>query len=125
MRQTTILLAILALFLFGCSPSLKLLMQIDKEDKAIKRQLRLQEARFDLLVKDLDRNRIKKGSSKRDIIARYGEPISELAGDNQGQLRRLLYRYPLQYFNATKVYLYFDNTDILVRWDVIARDEDE
>ncbi len=105
----------------SCSQNLKLLLQINDEDKAFKQQLRLQEKGFSLLSKDLERNWLKVGTLKKDIIARYGQPILELPTQMQEEPIKLLYRYPTKYFDSPKVYLYFDNNQALTRWDTVIR----
>ncbi|MBU2540466.1 MAG: hypothetical protein KJ593_01055 [Candidatus Omnitrophica bacterium] len=117
-----IILVSLALFLAGCSQNLNLLLRLDKENKAINRQLKLQEGKFELLLADIERGSIKQGLTKKYIIARYGEPILEIPLEGRVGLMKLLYRRPLEYFNTTKVYLYFDSSEKLLKWDVIVRD---
>lgn len=120
MRKITLVLLSL-LLLTSCGPNLKLLLQINDEDKAFKQQLRLQERGFSLLQQDLKRNQLKVGALKKDIIARYGQPILEQSSQAQTETQKLLYRYPTKYFDSSKVYLFFDNNQSLIRWDILNR----
>lgn len=119
--QRIIPILILGLFLVSCSQNLKLLLQINEEDKAFQKQLKLQEKGFSLLLKDLEGNRIKVGALKKDIITRYGEPILEQSSQEQPETQKLLYRYPTKYFDSPKVYLYFDSNQALTGWDTVNR----
>lgn len=123
--KLAILLLTLMFSLSGCSQPLKLLMRLNSEDKALSRQLKLGQRRFDLLVRDIERGRLKIGDSEKSILARYGEPVLRLGVEANEQFEKLLYRYPMQYFNSSKVYLYFDASDRLMKWSMIDPVRDE
>ncbi|MEW6008837.1 MAG: hypothetical protein AB1629_04300 [Candidatus Omnitrophota bacterium] len=110
-----------ALLLASCSQNLKLLLQINNEDKVLKRDLRLEERGFSLLLHDLKQDKLKLGTLKKDIIARYGHPILEFPLQTESAVEKLLYRYPTKYFDSEKVYLYFDNNNELTDWDILER----
>ena len=63
--------------------------------------------KFDLLFKDVESDKIGKGARKEYIISRYGEPVLEDGGV-------FLYRKSAIFFNSPKVYLEFDDKDILI-----------
>lgn len=113
-----LLLLCLIIFLSGCSESLQQLMDIDRNDKAIRRELSSGEKNFDLLLRDVERGRVLAGAEKADIIKRYGKPVLE-SFDEASELDKLLYRYPTKYFAAPKVYLYFNREQRLVRLELV------
>jgi hypothetical protein len=121
MRRITAIILVLLFFSGGCSPQLQILMRINSEDKAIKQQLKIQEKKFDILLEDIKRGALKAGASKDYIISRYGQPILEIPKRDSTETVALLYRYPTDYFGATKVYLYCDAAGKLLRWDILER----
>lgn len=96
---------------------MNLLLEINKEDKAIKHDIALGAKRFDLLLKDIEADKLKPGLEKRAVLARYGQPVLEFPADDQTE--KLLYRHPVKYFDSPKVYLYFDSNQKLAKWDTI------
>lgn len=120
MKHITIALLALAVFLSGCSQNLSFLMRLNNEDKALKQQLTIQKNKFDELLKDIKSDRLKTGTTQDSIVGRYGEPILEIP-DAATQETKLLYRHPTDYFGASKAYLYFNNEQKLLRWELIER----
>lgn len=117
--KTFFILTVLAFFLSGCGKSMQLLLEVDKEDKSIKRDICVGAKRFDLLLKDIEAGRLKIGMDKKAVLTRYGEPVLEFPEDNQAE--KLLYRHPLKYFDSPKVYLFFDSNRKLARWETLRR----
>jgi hypothetical protein len=109
------------IFLFGCSPNMQLLLKVNEEDNALKKEIITAHKRFDLLLKDIKHAKLKLGISKKEVFSRYGQPVLESVSDDQEMLVRLLYRYPTKFFGSTKVYLYFDANEKLVKWELIER----
>ena len=66
---------------------------------------------FERLLKDIKACKIKAGMAQSLVIKRYGSPVLE-AHSEVG--KTLLYRNPVVFLHARKVYLNFDEHDILV-----------
>ena len=94
------------LALAGCSQSLRTLMAVGAEQKAQEQYQRRQETLFYRLVKEIETGYLKEGTSRTEIMRRYGDPI--FLGD-----KAVVYRRPGVYFKATKVYMDFDDNDNL------------
>lgn len=102
---------ILILFFTGCSAQLRTLMQLDKEQKEQQKYVESQRKKMQMLLTDIRKNKLKVGKiTKQDIIKFYGEPIMEKKIDDK---QSLLYRDPVDFFPSEKVYLFFDENDIL------------
>jgi hypothetical protein len=99
----------------ACSPELRTLMVISKEQKFQSEYIALQERKFEALLNDIEAERIKAGLTKENCINRYGEPISKKYVDNQ---EVLLLRRPRDFFPSEKVYLYFDEAGLLKEWSL-------
>ncbi len=97
--------------------SLMVLKSLEASQKEISAYVRRQDARFRKLLKHVKRNRLKAGLSKGKCLKAYGEPVLEYdARDGSGQ-KVFLYRYATEYFGSPKVYLYFDQSKSLTRWE--------
>ncbi len=90
----------------GCSQPLRTLMDLDAEQKAQQRYVNSEDAKFAVLVKDIKEHRLQPGGMKHRVIARYGEPVVI-------QDKTFLYRRAQSFFPKTKVYLTFDDKDVL------------
>lgn len=85
-------------------------MELGAEQKAQQRFVHEESRRFDALLRDAKAGRIKKGMRLEEVVARYGEPVVEKARSPQGiegPVTTLLYRNPVVFFGASKVYLDF------------------
>ena len=101
-------------FLFccsGCSQPLRTLMAVNAEQKAQQDSVHKENQQFERLLKDIKACKIKQGMARSLAIKRYGSPVLE-AHSEVG--KTLLYRNPVVFLHATKVYLNFDEHDILV-----------
>jgi len=66
---------------------------------------------------DYERGRLTKGTTRRRILSRYGEPISMKAiEDDPYLLEHFVYRHPEEFFGSEKIYLYFDKDSKLTDW---------
>ncbi len=97
----------LCCFFSGCSQPLRTLMDLGSEQKEQQAFVKKQGVKFDLLLSDIRRARLKIGTPRSEIVARYGGPVLE-------EGNTLLYRKPAEFLNSPKVYLDFDGTDHLV-----------
>lgn len=90
--------------LAGCSQPLRTLVDLGAEQKNQRALVKKEDVRFKVLLDDIRHGRLKIGTTLRSqVIARYGEPV--LVED-----KTLLYRRPVEFFNAPKVYLDFDES---------------
>ncbi len=79
----------------------------------VDRQVKL----FDKLVEDLKAQKLEAGTSQKDFMRLYGEPVLSSTTDDPQAGEVFLYRHPMEYFNTDRVYAYFDETGSLVRWE--------
>ena len=92
-------------------------MAVNSEQKAQGAYVRTQQERFRVLLRDIDRDRVLPGLRQERVVARYGEPVLR-------QGRVFLYRDPVDFFSSAKVYLEFNEQDILSSIEVV-NDEPE
>ncbi len=79
--------------------------------------IKRQESKFKLLLSDVNKGLLKKGTARKQILSRYGEPISiKEIKDDPLFLEQFAYRHPEQFFGSEKVYLFFDKNQTLVQW---------
>ena len=103
----------------GCSQPLRTLMAVGAEQKQQQAVIRNQNLRFESLLKAARTGSLKSGTAKQAIISRYGSPTLEKIPpfglqEEKNIKTTVLYRSPVGYFNSPKVYLDFDENDILV-----------
>ena len=116
---------LLLIFFSGCAAvrnptQMKTLLRLNSSQKQMHSYVRKQERGFDRLCKDIDRKRLKAGLSKKEVISLYGDPILER--EVKGKIQ-WLYRYPTEYFNSDRAYLYFDSSDVLMGWEFDKKEE--
>lgn len=114
---------VLALFFFllaGCSQPLRTLMELGREQKAQQDFVAKAEAQFERLRKDISSGRLTAGELKENVLARYGEPVLE---KTQGGGQIWLYRFPVVFLGAEKVYLSFDARGRLEKIEVIEGED--
>jgi hypothetical protein len=78
------------------------------------------DAKFEKLLAAIDSGEIKQYKTQKDIIRTFGPPI--LAHDDQidgKPVKRVLYRYAIQSQGPKKVYLYYDPSGQLMKWERI------
>jgi hypothetical protein len=99
------------------------LKSIGEAQRNIEQTLARQDRFFNKLLKDIKDGKIKTGMSERAIIDRYGEPVLSRKSPDNASVTIFLYRHPTQYFSSNKVYLYFDKSRRLNRWEYKASTE--
>ena len=82
-------------------------MDLGAEQEAQQSFVRKEKSRFNLLLREARRSRLKLGTPRVEVVSRYGEPILEKG-------KTMLYRSPVEFFGAPKVYLDFDEAQRLV-----------
>jgi len=122
MFRKIILFCSLLIFLSGCAilehkDQLLTLKRLGDDQARQEQFIKRQERNFKLLLADINRGLLKKGTTRQQILSRYGEPISikEIKDDSRFS-EQFAYRHPEQFFGSEKVYLLFDNNQILVEW---------
>ncbi|MFA5039193.1 MAG: hypothetical protein WC732_05895 [Candidatus Omnitrophota bacterium] len=107
MKKKTFAWSLVVLFFCaGCSQPLRTLMELGGEQKAQQAYVRQKQARFEALLRDIERQRLLPGLRKERVVARYGEPVLTEGGV-------FLYRDPVDFVGAKKVYLEFNDRDLL------------
>lgn len=110
------------IFLSGCAilehkDQLLTLKRLGDDQARQEQFLKLQESKFKLLLLDINGGLLKKGTNRKQILSRYGEPISiKEIKDDPVISEQFAYRHPEQFFGSEKVYLLFDKNQILVEW---------
>ncbi len=94
-------LFVFLVFLAGCSPPLRTLMELGKEQDALQGMVKAQGVSFTGLLRDVEKGELAPGTTRAEIIKRYGRPVLE-----RGHV--LLYRHPVAFFEGPKVYLECD-----------------
>ena len=100
----------------GCSQPLRTLMAVGSEQKAQQSFVKIEEARFKAVLGEARAGRIKKGTARENIVARYGEPIINTES-------YFLYRDPVGFFDSPKVYLDFDEKGALTGTRITEREQ--
>jgi hypothetical protein len=98
------------------------------DDQARQEQfLKRQEKKFQLLLSDYEKGRLKQGTAQKKILSRYGEPVSfkEQLEDQSGVTEEFVYRHPEQFFGSEKIYLYFNKDSKLINWQYQPAAEDD
>jgi hypothetical protein len=112
---------LLAWFFAGCAGGLQglaVLRGYSSEQAQTARQIKVQKNRLRILISDIEKNNIETGMSYKNILHRYGEPVLVWNMEPASSAsRKVLYRDPVEYFYTDRVYLYFDNSDNLVKWE--------
>lgn len=123
--------ALILFFVFGVSgcatlshmDELLTLKSVADSQNDIERYLAKQEKGFNKLLSDIKNNRLKVGITKKYIITTYSEPILVKSSDkDQTRGEILLYRHPTNYFKSDRIYLYIDENNRLIIWELKPTD---
>ena len=88
----------------------------DARDAMIARR----QAKFQELVGRIARgDQLKDLSTKKDLVARLGEPVLIGPGNDTGE-ERWLYRDPVKYSETPKVYFFVDTRGRVLRWTPVG-----
>lgn len=121
MKRFCVLLLVF-IFISGCGQGIRALKRVNAEQEAQHRDVAAQSSKFKLLLEHIESDSLEPGLSSQKIINTYGDPILEKEIDGQ---KRLLYREPLEYNPNQKVYLYLDQEDKLVAFELVVKDPQE
>jgi hypothetical protein len=72
-------------------------------------------ARYDALVAAIDKGLIGDHKDEASFVQGFGEPIFKK--NLSGGMQRWLYRYAVYKYAKTKVYVYFDATGHMIKWE--------
>ena len=74
-----------------------------------------QDRKFDLMVAEAKAGTLDSYSNQRKIQRTFGDPVYVAQDNREGQdVETWLYRYATKYFDADKIYLYFDEDGNLI-----------
>lgn len=95
------------------------LKNLEDNRAQMNKDIEKKEGLYKKLELDLKDKRLQEGISRQEIIRRYGEPIfSRPVEGPLGAREALLYRHPTAYFSSDMVYLYLDDKENLVSWEI-------
>lgn len=119
LKELIILLPVM-LVSAGCVPRGAVTLQnLAQSRREMKQEVQKDEASFSVLLDDLKNNRLQKGMSEAEILARYGRPIfARPVNGGAEKSEVMLYRHPTEFFSSELVYLYFDQDKKLASWQV-------
>jgi len=103
--------------IFSKAEGLMRLKRYSDGQAEIERYVDKQADLFDQLVSDLEDGKLETGTSRKQFIRSYGDPVLANPVKNASGEEVLLYRHPLKYFNTDRVYAYFDSSQKLIRWE--------
>ena len=114
---------LLASFLFsGCNiihiPEIMRIRSVSANQDQQQKYVAAKNKEFKKLLKIVEKNKISKYKTQKDFVKGFGEPIFKKQLSQQGKYSQLwLYRYCQKMFGSEKVYLYFDDTGNLTKWE--------
>lgn len=111
-------------FIAGCSQPIRTLKALGVEKDAQAAQVERQNIKFELLLNDIMRDRLKTGVSRAKIEKRFGKPVLEEPLSDEGKTV-LLYRKPTEFFDTEKIYLTFDKNNNLEKIEIEESDADQ
>lgn len=92
---------------------LQTLIQAGKNMGEVQKALDEETERYEQVKQDVDSGRLKKGVSKDDVVAQYGEPVVANI-DTKTKREKLVYMPATSsFFKGPRICLYFNNDDIL------------
>ncbi|MGA2774995.1 MAG: hypothetical protein ABSE81_02905 [Candidatus Omnitrophota bacterium] len=118
---------LLILFTAGCSlfphyDQLMVLKRFGSSQAEAKEDVKKQEENFCKLRGDIENNRLKKNTSKKHILIKYGNPVFCKSDLLKGQLKQLcVYRLPSNELNTVLIYLYFGEKEKLDSWEFVHK----
>ncbi|MBI5149978.1 MAG: hypothetical protein HZA28_04320 [Candidatus Omnitrophica bacterium] len=114
---------IITFFFAGCAKiahmdQLLTLKAVSDEQTQMGKEIKRQDAKFERLVAAVEEGLIAKYKSQKSVSGEFGQPVYVWQTDDDGQsLEVWAYRYAAQFFGSPKVYLYWNQSGELVRWE--------
>ena len=118
-----IVLAMSFLVLAGCAKlahldQLLTLKGLSDEQAQMGKEIERQDAKFERLVAAVEEGSISQYKSPKSVSAQFGPPVYIEKDEEDGRpLEVWVYRYAARFFDSPKVYLYWDRSGQLVRWE--------
>ncbi|MBI4310097.1 MAG: hypothetical protein HY591_07190 [Candidatus Omnitrophica bacterium] len=116
------------LFLTGCMP-LKMLPYLDqalvlqefgREKDAQHLYVKNVDAQFDSMLAAVESGDIQKYKTEQEIVKTFGPPVLSREVEAEGKdLKQCLYRYAIAHKGPRKIYLYYDQSGGLDRFELI------
>ncbi|MEA3489840.1 MAG: hypothetical protein U9R44_05845 [Candidatus Omnitrophota bacterium] len=104
---------------------LKSLMTLSKDRGGMIKEYKDETKVHGKIKRAIDRHELKEGEDAARIVKKYGEPVIVLAEEDSG-LSRWVYKPGMEsYFGGEKAYLFFDKNEKLLRWEVVAKKEED
>jgi hypothetical protein len=114
------------LFASGCSMfshsgQLMALKRYGSSQAEIKQDVKRQEDNFRKLKSDIESKLLKKNTSKKHIIVKYGDPVFCKSSSPDRPVKQLcVYRLPSSELETGLIYLYFGEKEKLYSWEFIS-----
>lgn len=121
---------IIIFFTVGCAKlqhldQLLTLKGLSDEQTRMGKEIERQDARFERLVATVEEGSIAKYKSRKSVTGQFGPPIfTEKVEEDGRPIDVWVYRYAAKFFDSPKVYLYWDQSGQLVRWEYKGGKED-
>ena len=125
----------IAVVIFGCLSflgcaklehldQLLTLKDFSKEQDRLDRYVKAQTEKFKFLLQVVKDHKLSQYKNKRSVLKAFGDPVlSQEIKKNDEMLTEFLYRYPKQYLDSDKVYLYFDKKGKFIDWKYVKGNE--
>ena len=116
-------LIFIPLFFAGCAKlahmdQLLTLKGLSDEQARMGEEIKRQDARFESLVAAVEEGSVGKYKSRKSVSGAFGAPVFTKKVEEDGRpLEVWVYRYAAKFFDSPKVYLYWDQSGQLVRWE--------
>ena len=95
------------------------LTELGKDEKAEKETLAEEEQRFQNVRKAIHKERLTEGLSGQEAADQFGAPAAALS---EGKDQKWVYKGKGGWFKASKIYLYFDESNHLKHWKCLRTD---
>ena len=118
-----LVLMFVSFFLAGCAKlahmdQLLTLKAVSDEQAQMGKEIKRQDARFESLVAAVEEGSISKYKDQKSVTGEFGPPVfTEKLAEDGRTFEVWVYRYAAQFFDSPKVYLYWDRSGQLVRWE--------
>ena len=94
------------------------LKAVSDEQAQMGKEIKRQDAKFERLVAAVKEGSISQYKDQKSVTAQFGPPIfTEKTEEGDRPLEVWVYRYAAQFFDSPKVYLYWDQSGNLIRWN--------
>lgn len=114
---------IVSVFLTGCAKiahldQLLTLKGLSDEQARMGKEIERQDALFERLVAAVKEGSISKYKDQKSVAGQFGPPIfTEKVQEDGRPFEVWVYRYAARFFDSPKVYLYWNQSGELVRWE--------